>query len=163
MINKISALLETVKLRRAAWLLVTHALAVPFVWLWQVMFTATHGHRVKMPFQTIYTIHQQKAKLPCMLQFVRASDTGGVSRWRAEFLRDLHAGWCQCKHDKTLHFDRTPSSGILCHHCSLSKGCRNSDICYSRNGFSVFVFFAFLFSARAKRVKCLITKEALGH
>lgn len=91
MINKISALLETVKLRRAAWLLVTRALAVPFVWLWQVMFTATHGHRVKMPFQTIYTIHQQKAKLPCMLQFVRASDTGGVSRWRAEFLRDLHA------------------------------------------------------------------------
>lgn len=140
MINKISALLETAKLRRAAWLLVTHALAVPFVWLWQVMFTATHGHRVKMPFQTIYTIHQQKAKLPCMLQFVRASDTGGVSRGRAEFHSDLHAMVSVQTWQKTSFRSQTLIWYSLCHYCSLSEDCRDSGSCYSRNGFLWFLF-----------------------
>lgn len=86
MINKISAQLETPKLRCAAWLLVTHALTVPFLWLWQVMFTAIQGHQVKMP-STLFTPSITKAELPEMLViFLYVITIGGVEKWKAEFV-----------------------------------------------------------------------------
>lgn len=80
-VSTISAQLKTPKLLCAAWLLLTHGLALPLVWLWQVMFTGTRGHQVKMP-SALFTPSIMSTELPETLAF---SLCYNKSRWNAGF------------------------------------------------------------------------------
>lgn len=64
------------------------------------MFTAAHGQRVKMPFRTIRTIHQQKAKAALYVVICRSRWHGGRGERKNGIYYYLHA---KAK-KKTKHF-----------------------------------------------------------